>query len=253
MRIRLREEDPRPRIDLIRSRGGARVKPTARACPLWGGGAPHAPIPDEHALRAALAHPPTLGCSFSGGCAPTPPAGVAGEASPPRAVRPPLPGGERAGVRGSPNSRGTRPAPGKPVRPFCPRGRGRGELRSRRRAQVAKASALPVGWSRPVGEHEKGGLYGAARADRKGRGVVSAWSHNTTGGQAEMTPAATPPHVARNEAGRPCGRPVVCVAPSRAARCRAGRRRARGGGPCRPTPAPHASGGGSRAGSCSPS
>ncbi len=40
-----------------------------------GGAAPHAPIPEEHALRAALAHPPALGVSFCGGFAPTPPAG----------------------------------------------------------------------------------------------------------------------------------------------------------------------------------
>ena len=49
-----------------RSSEGERVSPV-------GGAAPHAPIPEEHALRAAPAHPPALGCSFCGGCAPTPP------------------------------------------------------------------------------------------------------------------------------------------------------------------------------------
>ena len=40
-----------------------------------GGCAPHAPIPEERALRGALAHPPALGGFLCGGCAPTPPLG----------------------------------------------------------------------------------------------------------------------------------------------------------------------------------
>ena len=57
-----------------------------------GGCAPHTPIPDERAQgapadagiprRAALAHPPTLGFSFCGGKAPTPPSGPAAATQP---------------------------------------------------------------------------------------------------------------------------------------------------------------------------
>ena len=52
-----------------------------RASPV-GGCAPHTPIPDERALRAALAHPPALGFSFCGGAAPTPPLGPAAATQP---------------------------------------------------------------------------------------------------------------------------------------------------------------------------
>ena len=51
-----------------------------RASPA-GGCAPHTPIPDERAARL-VARPPTLGCSFCGGCAPTPPPGLAAPPAP---------------------------------------------------------------------------------------------------------------------------------------------------------------------------
>ncbi len=40
-----------------------------------GGCAPHTPIPDEHALRAAPAHPPALGFSLLWGLRPHAPLG----------------------------------------------------------------------------------------------------------------------------------------------------------------------------------
>ena len=61
---------PTPPTGWQRPRG-----PEAERVLSVGGCAPHAPIPEEHALRAALAHPPALGASFCGGCAPTPPPG----------------------------------------------------------------------------------------------------------------------------------------------------------------------------------
>ena len=207
-------------------------RPGVRRVSFVGGCAPHAPIPDEHALRAALAHPPALGCSFSGGCAPTPPGDPLHAAQSSRPSRP-LSLGREGGGEGHVELPRTRPCPdGRPSAPSAPMGQGGGEDRYRTNMRRAASVGPPA---------------------------PASWA-----GESCLDPRTAPPVVKardsvrhlstrHNEAGRPCGRPVVCVAPSRAARCRAGPRRARGGGPCRPTPAPHASGGGSRAGSCSPS
>ena len=46
--------------------------PEAERVLSMGGCAPHAPIAEEHALRAALAHPPALGVSFCGAAPPRP-------------------------------------------------------------------------------------------------------------------------------------------------------------------------------------
>ena len=60
--------------------------------------APHTPIPDERALRAAPAHPPALGMFYLWGLRPHAPAGSAAPPKP-RGRSGPLSPGERVGVR----------------------------------------------------------------------------------------------------------------------------------------------------------
>ena len=102
---------------------GGRGHYRASACPLWGGCAPHAPIRDEPALRAALAHPPTLGILFCGGFAPTPPSGLAGGTRPRGRASVPLWGLRphapvRTGRRDAASRAGVRPSVGAaPPRP----------------------------------------------------------------------------------------------------------------------------------------
>ena len=93
------------------------------------GAAPPRPIPDEPALRAALAHPPALGFSSCGGGAPTPPPdqgtrrGLRGRNVLSRAFRLPRPEGEGAfpplwGLRPhAPSRRSVRCAPLWPTHP----------------------------------------------------------------------------------------------------------------------------------------
>ena len=91
--------------------GTGRTGPSAR---LWGGCAPHAPIPEERALRAARG-PPTHPRVFSlWGRSPHAPAGSAHAAWPspahrtPDGVRLPRPLRVRAGVRGAPRASAAR-------------------------------------------------------------------------------------------------------------------------------------------------
>ncbi len=98
---------PRPRPDRQCDRG-----PEGRRASSAGGCAPHAPIAEEHAQgasvdagiprRAALAHPPALGVSICGGCAPRPwrvgsaTAGPRAGARPLRGAAPPTPPSRRS-------------------------------------------------------------------------------------------------------------------------------------------------------------
>ena len=84
--------------------GTGRTGPSAR---LWGGCAPHAPIPEEHALRAARpTHPPSDVLSV--GAPPPRPRPDQPVRGLRRRTEPPAPSRERAGMRGAPRASAAR-------------------------------------------------------------------------------------------------------------------------------------------------